>query len=212
MSESDPRPTLRATLSVRRADAAELPNVASVLAEAFAEDPIVGWMLTKVRDAAAGRLALFDQACQMHHRDGLIETTQDMEAAALWSLPEPPPETLTTILEDLRGAVPVFRVVGTALFRGIRLHRTTQRLHPEEPHWYLAAIGTRADARGLGAASALLAERLAVCDATRLPAYLESSNAANLPLYERHGFEVVQEIRVADSPPLWTMLREPQAT
>ncbi len=210
MSESDPRPTLRPTLAVQRAGESEIPAVASVLAEAFAEDPVVGWMLTKVRDTQAGRLALFEQACQMHQRDGLIETTRGLEAAALWSLPEPPPETLETILQDLRAAVPVFRVVGTALFRGIRLHRTTQRLHPREPHWYLAAIGTRRDARGLGAASALIAERLEVCDATQQPAYLESSNAANLPLYERHGFEVVQEIRVADSPPLWTMLREPR--
>ena len=79
---------------------------------------------------------------------------------------------------------------------------------PAEPHWYLAAIGTRPEARGRGAASALLAKHLAECDADGLPVYLESSNAANLPLYERHGFEVLQKTTFEGSPPIWLMSRQ----
>ena len=39
------------------------------------------------------------------------------------------------------------------------------------------------------------------------PAYLESTNSANIPLYERHGFEVLATIQVGSSPPIFPMLR-----
>jgi hypothetical protein len=53
--------------------------------------------------------------------------------------------------------------------------------------------------------SALLEHRLSM---TEGPAYLESSNVRNVPLYQRFGFEVIQEISLPeDGPALWTMLR-----
>ena len=45
------------------------------------------------------------------------------------------------------------------------------------------------------------------CDAQGLPAYLESSHPRNVPLYERHGFEVMGVIQPGDFPPLIPMLR-----
>ena len=40
-------------------------------------------------------------------------------------------------------------------------------------------------------------------------AYLESSNLRNVPLYERHGFEVLGPIQVGGSPVFTPMLRDP---
>ena len=61
--------------------------------------------------------------------------------------------------------------------------------HPEEPHWYLPLIGVDPIEQGRGCGSALLRVGLSRCDADRLPAYLESTNPKNIPLYERYGFE-----------------------
>jgi ribosomal protein S18 acetylase RimI-like enzyme len=59
--------------------------------------------------------------------------------------------------------------------------------------------------RGLGAA--LMKHALQICDEQGLPAYLESSNPRNISLYERHGFEVMGEIRTDTSPLMTPMYR-----
>ena len=43
-------------------------------------------------------------------------------------------------------------------------------VHPEEPHWYLAIIGSDPEARGGGFGSALMRSRLDRCDAECAPA------------------------------------------
>jgi ribosomal protein S18 acetylase RimI-like enzyme len=82
--------------------------------------------------------------------------------------------------------------------------------HPEAPHWHLAFVGVDPAHQGRGLGSALLRHTLARVDAERLHAYLESSNPANVPLYRRHGFEVIREIRVAGSPAVIPMVRRPR--
>jgi hypothetical protein len=49
---------------------------------------------------------------------------------------------------------------------------------------------------------------LIACDRDHSPAYLESSNPKNVPLYERHGFELLGTIQVGASPPIFPMLRK----
>ncbi len=83
--------------------------------------------------------------------------------------------------------------------------------HPDEPHWYLAIIGVDAAHQGKGLGAQLLAAALRRCDEEGVIAYLESSNPANISLYERHGFEVVHEIRKGDAPPVFPMLRPARA-
>ena len=84
------------------------------------------------------------------------------------------------------------------------------RYHPTEPHWYLPFIGVEPARQSAGLGSALLRAQLAACDAAQLPAYLESTNPRNQPLYESHGFEAVVEIKVEDCPPIVPMLRRPR--
>jgi ribosomal protein S18 acetylase RimI-like enzyme len=79
--------------------------------------------------------------------------------------------------------------------------------HPHEPHWHLAFIGVDPVWHGQGIGAALLRYALEKIDDKRLHAYLESSNPRNIPLYERHGFKVIREIRVGGSPPVIPMLR-----
>ena len=82
--------------------------------------------------------------------------------------------------------------------------------HPSEPHWYLPLIGVDPARHGNGLGSALMRHALRRSDADGVPAYLESSNPRNIPLYERHGFEILGTIQVGSSPTLVPMLRKPR--
>ena len=79
--------------------------------------------------------------------------------------------------------------------------------HPEEPHWYLAALGVDIKAQGKGMGSILMKHALARVDRERKPAYLESSNPRNIPFYQRHGFEVTGDAQAGACPPVTFMLR-----
>lgn len=186
-------------------------EVAELLTLAFAEDPILAWVLPDGRNTTAARRRLFRHTLRLFMRDGLVEMTEGKEAAAVWGSPERArPSRATRASDMLRGFVAVLGAAGAAVGRSNRLYAAMREHHLRDAHWYLCAIGTHPEARGRGAASSLLEERLAVCDRDGLPAYLESSNASNLPLYERHGFEIIRQITVEDSPPLWLMVRSPQ--
>jgi ribosomal protein S18 acetylase RimI-like enzyme len=86
--------------------------------------------------------------------------------------------------------------------------RRIERRHPETAHWYLSELGVRPESQGRGLGSRLMFEMLARCDRERVPAYLESSTERSRALYERHGFQTTEVIRMPrGGPPLWLMWR-----
>jgi ribosomal protein S18 acetylase RimI-like enzyme len=84
------------------------------------------------------------------------------------------------------------------------------RHHPSEPHWYLPLMGVDPSQQGKGFGSALLQHTLIQCDRENKLAYLESSNPRNIPLYKRHGFELLGSIQIGTSPSIAPMLRRPK--
>jgi ribosomal protein S18 acetylase RimI-like enzyme len=85
-----------------------------------------------------------------------------------------------------------------------------QSYHPDDDCWYLPLIGVDPGHQGRGLGAQLMKYALARCDEAGLPAYLESSNPANISLYERFGFEVMGRIQTKTSPPVHPMLRPRQ--
>jgi len=77
-------------------------------------------------------------------------------------------------------------------------------------HWYLPLIGVDPPRQGKGLGGRLMERALARADADRVPCYLENTKERNLPFYQKSGFEVIVEAKVADDgPTVWTMKREP---
>jgi GNAT superfamily N-acetyltransferase len=68
----------------------------------------------------------------------------------------------------------------------------------DPPHYYLSLLGVHDDHRGKGIGMALLAGNLSRFDAEGVPSYLESSNAANNPRYERLGYRQIGEFATPD--------------
>ena len=99
------------------------------------------------------------------------------------------------------------------LFRALRTQAQIEHLHAGQspPHWYLGYLGTRRGRQGQGLGTQLLREVLAGADTDGVPAYLESSNERNLPLYERNGFRVIGDLRHwATGPPSGACGANPQ--
>jgi ribosomal protein S18 acetylase RimI-like enzyme len=191
--------------TVRRAEKSETDAVLDVLTLAFASDPCAryAWPSSREYLRAYPRLALALGGRGLQHDTAFV--TGAFDAAALWLPPgvEPDATALGELIEDtLSGERQA--VIGEVAAQ-------MDEFHPKEPHWYLAMIGVDPARQGRGLGSALLKHTLARCDEQHSIAYLESSNPRNVPLYERHGFEVLGLIQPHDFPPLIPMLRMPAA-
>lgn len=193
----------------RRADIRELSRT---LARAFYDDPVMIWLLPDAKARTARLHRLFATMVRHHHlaRAG-VEVACDgpaIVAAALW---DPPDQWQETRRAQLAMTPTFIRVFGPRSMRGRAIQELMKRVHPEEPHWYLAVIGSDPTVRGEGFGQALMRSRLDRCDAEYCPAYLESSKPENVPYYERFGFTVTREIKLPDGgPPLWAMWRAPR--
>jgi len=80
-------------------------------------------------------------------------------------------------------------------------------MHPKEPHYYLNTVGIKPDLVGRGHGGAIIQYTLDLADQTRDACYLESSSPRNVPLYQRLGFEVVNEIVMPNGPTMCSMWR-----
>ncbi len=94
----------------------------------------------------------------------------------------------------------------------LQVFELMEQHHPDVECWYLPVIGVDPIHQGRGLGATLLKHTLREVDAAGLPAYLESSNLRNVPLYERHGFEVTGRIQVGDSPVMTAMYRAARST
>ena len=195
-------------IEVRPARRADVSALSRVLGRAFHDDPVMRWLQP---DAARRTAALptFFATVARHHflassASEVAVSADVVGAAALW---DPPGRWQQTSREQVAMVPGVLRAFRGRLGAARALAEQMKAVHPEEPHWYLAIIGSDPVVRGGGFAAALMRSRLERCDAEGAPAYLESSNPDNVPYYNRFGFEVTGQIVVPDGPTLWPMWR-----
>jgi ribosomal protein S18 acetylase RimI-like enzyme len=197
-------------LLVRQASEADGALVADVLAEAFADDPLLGWLFPdeRRRPALTSRYFLtMARSLYLRHRETYLA---DDAGAAMWLPPGTTPDAVS-VLTWLSLFWQMFLAHGVAgLNRARTLSDVLKANHPKEPHFYLHAVGVRKSRQGQGVGSALLRHVVKRCDLEGKQAYLENSNPRNTPLYERHGFRVVGQWTAPQGPPLWFMLRRPE--
>jgi len=188
---------------LRRATMADTHRLRDVLAEAFFDDPVFGWLMpdeTKRRGRLRRYFGIDLQKFTLPL--GCVWTTDDLTGAALslppgaWRVP-----LRTTLLHGT--------AFGAHLPRAARLGATMEWRHLRESHYYVRDIGVLPGLQGNGLGSTLLRPTLDRCDRESLPAYLEASSERSAALYERHGFKITDELRVGGSPPLRLMRRPP---
>jgi GNAT superfamily N-acetyltransferase len=190
------------TIDVRSAESeSEQQAVIGVITLAFSSDPMTRWAFPE----PATYLRIMPQLARAFGGNGFAHgaahLTAGGAAAAMWLPPgiQPDTEVLTSLAaahSPKEQQADMERV-----FAQMEMH------HPSEPCWYLPLIGVDPVYQGRGYGSALLRHALEQCDRDGMPAYLESSNSRNIPLYQRYGFEIIGAIQSGTSPTVVPMLR-----
>ena len=192
------------TPAVKTATESDEDGVIDTLRLAFAADPAVRWVWpdphkylshsSSFAKAFGGKAFAYKSAHYVGNYSGV----------ALWLPPDVHPDVdkLISLLESTGS--------DEAKRDGPEIFDKMSGYHPNEPHWYLPLLGVDPLHHGKGLGSALLQYALANCDHDNKYAYLESSNPRNIPLYERHGFELLGTIQVNTSPSIFPMVRKPR--
>jgi ribosomal protein S18 acetylase RimI-like enzyme len=195
---------------LRRATAQDVHRLQAMLADAFFDDPIFGWLIPNDSKRRARLRRYFGiELRQYALPHGHVWTTDDLAGAMLglppgkWRAP-----LHTTVLHGsvFRVRVPRAARLGAAMeWHHMRLLRGVGGAGGA--HYYVRDVGVHPDTQGRGLGSALMRPLLDRCDQEGLPAYIEASSERSAALYERLGFRHIKELRVGHSPPLWLMIR-----
>jgi ribosomal protein S18 acetylase RimI-like enzyme len=194
----------RSSTGIRSATSDEMPRAIATIVAAFLTDPPARFAWPSPYDyLQAMPLATreFAGSCFEH---GTAYVSADLCGVALWLPPgvQPDGKALEKVFRDTVKREHLDDLLAT--------FEKMDRSHPREAHWYLPQIGVEPNAQGKGLGSELMRHALARCDRERALAYLEASKADNIPFYQRHGFEVMGEIRIGAAPPVTPMLRRPR--
>ena len=194
-------------LEARRASPADCEVVTSITTLAFASDPLWSQAMARSDGSTEHHPRFWRLFIEGALRYPWVWLTAGGEAASIWIPPggkdmsEEQEEQLTKLANEC---------LGSAADGYLELLTRFDAAHPrDEPHYYLSLLGTHPDHRGEGIGMALLEHDLALVDADRFPAYLESSNPANNHRYARVGFEIIGEFSYPGGGPVITTMWRP---
>lgn len=193
-----------ATIPCRPAVRADRAAVVATLAEAFQHEPAFSWI---VPDPAARRRALartFGIVFDEDIRAGCLMMTPSAEAVTAWRSPA---QMREGTWEGLRTRLPYLLAFGPAIGRAATLAALIKANLPPDGCWYLHYAGCHSQHRGKGYGGAAIRAGLAMADADRSPAWLETADEANLPIYRALGFAVARVWQVPGGPMFWGMMR-----
>ena len=188
--------------------------VIDVLNDAFADDPMLSWVLRRdhMRDSARRHLIdilIGKVTLPMGHTYLAAHELTGPAAVAAWQPPVYAGAKMG-LLDQIRLAPDMVRVAGlSGIPRLLAALSALEKHHPvHEPHYYLYFLGVAPRFQGKGLGSLILEASLAPIDQSGLPCYLENSKPKNTPLYMRYGFQPLTEFRArADAPPMLAMWR-----
>ena len=192
------------TIDNSERDQAAVENLIHSIVLAFEADPIVRWMYPTEEQYLKKFPQFVKTFASKAFEHNTVFCTKDYAGGAFWIPPgiELETDAMVGLIQQT-----VSKPTQNEVFD---LLEQTNNFHPQESYWYLAILGVNPTRQKKGYGSTLIQQVLDNCDRHNQFAYLESSNPANIPFYQRHGFEVVSEIQVGSSPTMFPMVRHPQ--
>ena len=186
--------------------ATEKARIVSTLTLAFASDPFMRWLLPESEDYLAKFpefLEVEGLSLSLQHNSSFA--TESFEGASFWL----PPDTHADEAQLVQWMSENVRteILPTLMELGTRIDAAHDSCGP---CWYLAYLGVDGAFQGKGLGSVLLKDMIERLDREQQTAFLESSNPTNISLYERHGFERIEEVALPNTPVITPMIRVPR--
>ncbi len=207
-SPAKPRVALSAVQSdVRHATDADRDRALDTISRAFFADPVWSWAFPDDTERRVLYPDFWGFFLTVGLRNDAVQLTADGTAVTIWTPPGAP-----ELDDDEEAALAQFLRAWCRDRIDIVLEAIGRidRVHPkDEPHWYLGVVATHPDHAGQKLGVGLIAHHLRAVDAQHLPAYLESSNPANLERYRGLGFEPREAFPLADDGPVLTTMWRP---
>ena len=189
---------------IHQSTIADRNRVISTLLLGLCMDPLIRWYFPKPYEFLENAPKLLDLIAGQAFEHNTVYHTENFTCCALWLPPDvhPDEEGIARYMEE--------KFDGPLLNEVIAMEAEMSKSIPEEACWHLPFIAADPAQTGKGYGSRLMDHTLRLVDEDRKPAYLESTNRANLSLYKRYGFELLNEIQIGSSPCVYTMIRQPQ--
>ena len=187
--------------AIRPATADDIRRLARSGSRAFADDPVMRWLIPDDDEYERNHQAFFGGVARRWLATESLWCTDDGVALAGWI----PPGRPDVEVDDPGPRIqhPEWRVERFKALAGMLDANTLP-----EPHWYLQMLATHPDWQRQGLGAALMAVVFDIADRAGLPCYLETETVDNVGYYRRHGFEVRTEWDIPlDGPHMWGMLR-----
>lgn len=185
-------------LTVHVAGPDDATQVADVVGSAFEGDPTWSWAFPN----PTVRRRFWQFAIEGALRFPWTFRTSAFETVSVWI---PPGESEFSHAQESRLPDLLVELAGPRAGDVAELMNRFDLAHPRtEPHYYLSLLGNHQQQRGRGLGMGMLRENLARVDARHMPAYLESSNPANIHRYESVGFETVTSFQAPNEGPVVT--------
>lgn len=171
---------------IQKARRRDIPALAKLLTEGFADDPLLAEYVARSRDPELALERFFTTELEKFYIPrGVVDIVKDegvLKGVALWVNPDAPMRRR----DELRMLPGLVRALGRSLPRAMRIDMHDAAAVPGFSHWYLYTIVVSPRAQGQGIGGMLLDHGIErVGD---YPIYLESTTPGSRKLYERKGF------------------------
>lgn len=191
----------------------EVEPAASVISQAFLDDPLCSFMLP-IRGTRERTLYKFFRAygeVNIRNNRG-YGSGYPLQGVAYWNFPDQADVSIN--VRSLSLFLPLFfTMYPIGYFRARKIIQQIDALHGKhagEPHYYLDNIGVLPMARGKGLSSRLIRPILEMADSRKVITYTDTVTLSNVAFYEHFGFQCVEQCIVPGTGiTIWALRRAP---
>jgi ribosomal protein S18 acetylase RimI-like enzyme len=196
---------------MRPVEMADLKQIADSMTRAFLDDPMMVYLMEDAEKRPKKLNWMLTKLTQYCLRYGVAYTDDNRTGGSVWLTPGNTTMTTIRIMRAGMWQMP-FKLGWKGFSRFNKLDAAASKMHKKAvpgDHWYLLGLGTDPDQQGSGVGTAAIEVGAEQAQAAGLPVYLETMAEANVPFYEKRGFEVAEEFATDDGLRIWSMLRNP---